>query len=85
MKQEKFNNTTKSIVYNALRALVNDNKAVTMLDAASWSASIALKYGRNLNTVDRARRKYIAEQLASDLEARENKAFSEVLNTFKQG
>ena len=81
MKNTK-NNTTRAIVFNALKSLVDDNKAVTGLDASSFAVGLAVKHGINPNTVCRARRLYIETQLAADLEARENTAFKNVLDKF---
>ena len=77
------NNTTKSIVFNALKAIVDDNKAVTGLDASSWAIGLAVKHGLNPHTVDRYRRLYVESRLAIDLESRENRAFDKVLKLFK--
>lgn len=78
------NTTTKDIVYKALRDVVYDNKAVTGLDASTFSVAIAVQYGLNPNTVDRCRRRYIADRLAQDLIGRENKAFSIEMDKFNK-
>lgn len=78
--RKEYKSTTKDIVFSALKALVNESKAVTSLDASSFAVGLAVKHGINPNTVCRARRLYIEKQLAFDLKQREDQAFTNIVN-----
>lgn len=81
--KNKTTRTVKDIVFSDLRAKVNANKAVSYLNAPEYAFGMAMKYGVNPNTIDRARRLYIEKHLEQDLEQRENKAFQDKIDNFK--